>query len=234
MSSLLNAHDITVKYGGHLVVDHVSFELNRGEVMAIVGPNGAGKSTLMKAVLGLIPCEGRVHWHEDVRIGYVPQHLNFDRDFPITVEELFALKITTKHVQRETKRLLEEVHAGHLAGKLLGSLSGGEMQRVFIAYALANDPEILFFDEPSSGIDVTGEETIYALIHELSEAKKLTIVLISHDLDIVYEHATSVLCLNRRMVCHGVPRVALSASNIDKLYGKHTGVYGHEHSHHDV
>lgn len=229
--ALLNAHDVTVKIAGHTIVEGVSFALERGEVMAIVGPNGAGKSTLMKAILGLIPSEGRIHWHEDAKLGYVPQRLSFDRDFPITVEELFALKLPGKRVKHEAKKLLEEVHGGHLAEKLLGDLSGGELQRVFIAYALAGNPDILFLDEPSSGIDVSGEETIYTLIHELSQKKHLTIVLISHDIDVVYKHATNVLCLNRKMICHGVPRTALSNETLDTLYGKHTGVYGHEHHH---
>jgi zinc transport system ATP-binding protein len=229
--ALLNVHDLSVVIGDHHLVDHVSFELERGDVLAIVGPNGAGKSTLMKAVLGLMPSEGRIHWHEEVKIGYVPQSLSFDRDFPITVEEFFALKLPAKNLHKETKRLLTEVHAAQLSGKLLGGLSGGELQRVFIAYALAGNPDILFFDEPSSGIDVSGEETVYTLIHELAHVKKMTIVLISHDLDVVYEHATTVLCLNRKMICQGAPRVALSATNMDAMYGKHAGVYGHEHTH---
>lgn len=226
--ALLNVHELSVAYGGRKVVDAVSFTLERGDVLAIVGPNGAGKSTLMQAILGLIPYEGRVHWHEDVKIGYVPQYFDFDRTFPMTVVEFFALKSSGKQGAREAKRMLSEVHAAHLLEKQLGELSGGELQRVFIAYALSGDPEVLFFDEPSSGIDVTGEETIYALIDELSQKKGLTIVLISHDLDIVYEHASSVLCLNRKMVCNGVPHEALTAETIDRLYGKHAGVFGHE------
>lgn len=231
---ILEVKDLRVQYGAYTAIEHVSFSVNRGDILAIVGPNGSGKSTLMKAMLGLIPHDGEVVRNIEGEIGYVPQYFHFDRSFPLTVYEMFLLKLhgslwlPRRSARRRVIELLTEVHAAHLIDRELGALSGGELQRVLIAFALAKNPIALFFDEPSSGIDIGGEETIYMLIHELSEKKKLTILLISHDLDVVYEHATNVLCINKRMVCHGVPHVALSEGVIQKLYGHHTSVYEHE------
>lgn len=232
---LLQVKNLTVTLGEHTIVDRVSFSMERGSVLAVVGPNGSGKTTLLKAILGLVSSEGVVEWEKKVVVGYVPQRFDFDRTFPLTVRELFLLRLAHgfwfrgESASLEIATALRTVGAGSLIDKRIGNLSGGELQRVLIAYSLIGRPDILFFDEPSTGIDVFGEETVYHLIHQLVEEKGLTVFLISHDLDIVYQHATEVLCLNRKMMCHGIPREVLTGEMLEKLYGHHTGAYAHRH-----
>ncbi len=232
---LLSVKNLTVHFGEILVVDKVSFDIEKGDILAIIGPNGSGKTTLIKAILGLVLFEGGVTWGNKVRIGYVPQRFDFDRTFPLTVRELFMLRVPhgfwvgRKQAQQEIVRALRFVGAEKVLDKRIGELSGGELQRVLIAYSLIGEPDILFFDEPSTGIDIGGEETVYNLIHRLVHERALTVVLISHDLDVVYQHATQVLCINRKMVCHGVPREVLTGDLLEKLYGTFAGTYEHKH-----
>lgn len=234
--SLLSVKNLTVKLGEYTAIDRISFDLDKGDILAVIGPNGSGKTTLLRAILNLTPYDGEVSWDKDVRVGYVPQRFDFDRTFPITVREAFLLKKTKhgfwvgrKHADNEIKVALRAVGAQKLIDKQIGVLSGGELQRVLIAYSLIGKPDILFFDEPSSGIDVGGEETVYHLIHGLVLKTGLTVFLISHDIDVVFQHATKVICLNRQLICRGVPREVLTGEVLQKVYGHHVGKYEHHH-----
>ena len=236
---LLEVKDLSVRIGNHLAVERVSFAVEAGEVVAIVGPNGSGKTTLIKAILGLINYSGSVHLAGRTVVGYVPQRFSFDRNFPITVKEFLLLQMEEASIffpnskaLRRIKNALEEVHGEDFLDSLLGELSGGQLQRVLIAAALQNEPNIVFLDEALSGIDAGGEETVYSLIRELSISKNLAIVMISHDLDVVYQHCRRVICLNRKMICAGRPQEALSKETLDKLYGAHTSIYEHEANNH--
>ncbi len=233
--SLLSVKNLTVSYGDKVVVENVSFELNRRDILAVIGPNGSGKTTLMKAILALVPATGEIHWPEKTRCGYVPQRFDFDRTFPLTVAEAFLLRLGHNFWWRdvrsnqEIKAALEQVGALSLLDQRIGDLSGGQLQRVLIAYSLLGKPEILFFDEPATGIDLGGEETVYNLIHKLVHEAGLTVIFISHDLDVVYRHATAVICLNRKMVCHGAPRQVLTGEMLEQIYGQYVGAYQHQH-----
>jgi len=153
--------------------------------------------------------------------------------------EFFKLKGVTHKMTMELLTLVgfkeDHPHQGHLREHVLnrkiGILSGGELQRVLIAWALIGDPDVLLFDEPTSGVDVSAEETIYELLKKLQEKKKLSIILISHDLNVVYRFATKVICLNQEMVCYGPPREVLDKESLAKLYGADMGVYQHVHNH---
>ncbi|MBI5619920.1 metal ABC transporter ATP-binding protein [Candidatus Gottesmanbacteria bacterium] len=235
---VLSARQITVKFDDHLILNHISFDVVRGSTLAIIGPNGAGKTVLFKVLLGLIPYEGTVSWAPDVRIGYVPQKLSVGRDLPLTVFEFLKFK---EEDPEKIKELLQSVgfkkeQTSHIHNDLrvlqtrIGSLSGGELQRVLIAYALLGDPQVLLFDEPTSGIDIAGEETMYSLIHNIQREKNLTILFISHELEIVYKHAGNVLCLNKERICFGTPKKVINQESLFKLYGEDTHVYKH-HEH---
>ncbi|TAK05748.1 metal ABC transporter ATP-binding protein [Patescibacteria group bacterium] len=234
--NLLAVHNVSVRYHDRTVVDHVDFTVDRGDVVAIIGPNGSGKTTLLKAVLGVVtPSEGAVHWHGSPRIGYVPQRVDLERGFPMTVEELLLLKLTDRPFWRHDRAThgrvsaeLARVGADKLIEKRVSELSGGELQRVLIAFALVDRPDVLCLDEPSSGIDVEGEETIYNLIHRLAEQDKLTVLLVSHDLDIVFKYATKVICINRKLMCAGVPSRVLTPEMIQRAYSG-ASTYKHEH-----
>lgn len=233
---ILKVKDLTVKFEKEVVLDKISFSVKKGEVFAVVGPNGAGKTTLFRALFGFIPYEGKIKWQEGAKKGYVPQRLSVKSYFPITVKEFLNLKLEKKDPElifqvlknvgfKKDEHHLEE----HLLNKKLGVLSGGEFQKTLIAFALLDKPDVLLFDEPTSGIDIGSEETIYNTLARLRDEQGLTIIFISHDIQMVYHYVDNVLCLNKEAVCFGGPADALSADVLQKLYGKEAGVFSHEH-----
>jgi zinc transport system ATP-binding protein len=227
--NILKVTGLSVNFGRQKILDNVSFSVERDGTLAIIGPNGAGKSVLFRAILGLIPYEGEVKWATDIKIGYVPQKLFVQKDLPLTVLEFLKLK---ENNIADIEKILNSVgikKTGVLNTRL-GDLSGGEMQRVLIANALLGNPQVLLFDEPTSGVDIAGEETIYALIERLKKEVDLTIIFISHELDIVYKHATDVLCLNKEKICFGKPKEVIDKETLGKMYGEDIKVYlHHEH-----
>jgi|SRR3989344_308776 len=231
---ILEVKDLSVSFDDFNVFHDVNFEVGRGEVVAIVGPNGSGKSVLFRALLRLLNYQGTIHWAKHTKIGYVPQKLFVDNQFPVSVGDFFSFKTKSKEVVIEA--LNSVGFAGdfnqlkkHLLHKKLGALSGGQLQRILIAWSILNKPDILLFDEPTSGIDVGGEETIYNLLHKLQTHSNLSIILISHDLNIVYKYADKVLCLNKEMVCYGAPHEVLDPQSLSQLYGGETKFYQHQH-----
>lgn len=236
--TILSVENVTVIKHNHKIVEDVSFEVHKGETVALIGPNGAGKTTIFKALLGLIPHLGTVTWEKGTAIGYVPQRLYIEPDLPLTTREFFETKEKSRSKiaeALETVGITKEgnVHSSqnHILQNKLGNLSGGEIQRVLIAWSLLGNPDVLLFDEPTSGVDVVGEETIYSLLQKLKEKKGLTILLISHELEIVYKYATNVICINKEKVCYGPPKLVLDKKTLDRLFGEEVGVYKHEHHH---
>lgn len=232
---ILATNNVTVLRSGTKVVQDVSVSLESGQVLAVVGPNGAGKTTFMKAILGLLPFRGTVTWAKDVRIGYVPQKVSIPTSFPLTVEEFFLLKNKESFWFRkkgEKNVWLERVGASHLLRKKMAELSGGELQRVLIAYALHGNANVLCLDEPSAGIDIGGGQTVYGLLSELRATQNKTIILISHDLDVVFKYADQVLCIDQHQICSGRPASVLTAETIERMYGSHATLYSH-HDHHE-
>jgi zinc transport system ATP-binding protein len=237
-TNILSISGLNVKFNSHHILDDVSFTVNRDSTLAIIGPNGAGKTVLLRAILGLIPYTGVVNWAGDVKIGYVPQKLYVAKDFPLTVSEFLHFKEKDHRSIHEILRSVgfKDVKSSHLHNDVrilktkLGNLSGGELQRVLIAYALLGKPNVLLFDEPTSGVDLSAEETIYSLIDKLKKDKDLTIIFISHELQVVYKYADSVLCLNKEKICFGPPREVVDNESLTKLYGEEVHHY-HHHEH---
>ena len=247
----LSVENLCVKADNRHLVENITFSIEEGRIVAIIGPNGAGKTTLIKAILGLIPYETgsvslfgrpfkRVNSHDG--IGYVPQRLEFDRTFPLTVSELlrftvpplYAFPFRKRSEEKEhIDRLLKTVGAQDLMGRNIGSLSGGELQRVMIAKAIVNEPKLLILDEPASGVDIEGQERFHDLVKRLNKEKGLTVILISHDLNVVYRFADDVLCLNRKLVCSGKPEEMLTDEVIKSVYGEMMGAYIHSCHEHD-
>ncbi|MGE0713384.1 MAG: metal ABC transporter ATP-binding protein [Planctomycetota bacterium] len=229
--TLLEVSDLTVTLGGRCVVDGLSFTVQRGEILTILGPNGAGKTVLLRALLGSVPYAGSVTWAPGVRFGYVPQRVPYFRDTPLTVAEFFALKRVTRVEDREAvaRALLAEVALdAAVLDRGIGELSSGQFQRVLIAWALLGDPDVLLFDEPTTGVDVGAEESVYRLLARLHQERGLTMLLVTHDLSLVYSLSTSVLCINRRRLCAGPPRQVLTPESLHELYGAEVKVYPHE------
>ena len=225
---ILKVKNLKVVLDGQEVIKNLSFEVKKGEVLTILGPNGGGKTVLLKALLGILPYEGEIMWQKEVKIGYVPQRLPFIKDIPMSVEEFFKLKEASSE---EMKAILNSVGiAEKFLNRNIGDLSSGQFQRVLIAWALIRNPDVLLFDEPTIGVDISGEETIYSLLSKLKEERNLTILLVTHDLSVVFKFSTFVICLNKCPVCQGTPKEVLSPENLRDLYGEEVKFYEH-HKH---
>lgn len=230
---ILRVRDLAVAIGSEKILSGIAFEVEKGDVLAIVGPNGAGKSVLLRTLLGLVKHDGELQWKENVKIGYVPQRFFVDRELPLTAEEFLNLKGISglnKEKLFESVGLLRSGEDRAILSKRLGVLSAGQIQRILVAWAIAGDPDVLLFDEPTTGIDIGGEETIYNLLHDLQAKKEITLLLVSHDLDVVYRHANKVLCLNKQMVCFGAPQEVFRPEHMTKMYGEEMSFYQH-HDH---
>ena len=239
---------LNVRVGDAILLEDVNASIRCGETTAIIGPNGAGKTTLLSAMMGLMPYEGKIdfcmtseHGGGAPRIGYVPQRIDFDRGMPVTVLDYLCLSHQKKplwlgkkpDIRERSLSNLDRVAAAHLAERPLGKLSGGELQRVLLALAIMDEPDILLLDEPVSGVDMAGGELFCDLIDELHREKRFTLVLVSHDLSVVTSHADHVICINKTVQCQGRTVEVLTKETISRVYGLHVGIYEHDTcSHH--
>lgn len=215
-----------VTIGSTVILENVNLHIHCGELTAIIGPNGAGKSTLIKALLGEMPHSGSLKFVQSDDgimkapvMGYVPQSINLDISSPTTVLDLFLasrskypawLIRSKKEIARVNERLAK-VRAEHLVPRRIGALSGGELQRVLLALALDPVPEILLLDEPVSGIDQNGLELFYETVSDIRKAYDLSIILVSHDMDMVRKYADRVVLLNKTVLKTGLPDEVLGS-----------------------
>lgn len=227
--NILDVKNINVEMGGIKILDSISFSVEEGEVFVIIGPNGAGKTVLLKSLLGLVDYNGEIKWAPDVKIGYVPQRLDIDSNIPLTVEEFLRLR-SKKITKDKIKEVLGYMQLDEKILKLgFGEISVGQRQRILIAWAVLGNPSVLLFDEPTADIDIAGQESIYNLIKHLQEKMNLTIILVSHDLSVVYRYAQKVLCLNKKNICVGAPSEVINPDQLAKLYGSERAFYHHNH-----
>jgi len=226
--AILKVKNLSVELDGEKIINNLSFEVGEKETLMILGPNGAGKTILLRTLMGFLPFKGEIIWKKGIRIGYVPQRLPLIKDIPLSVEDFFNLKKVSKEKIREYLNLVG-IKDSSVLKRRIGTLSSGQFQRILIAWGLIGDPEVLLFDEPTSGIDIGGEETIYGLLEKLKKEKNLTIFLVTHDLSIVSRQATNVLCFNKKMLCYGPPKEILTSQNISQLFGEEIGFYQHKH-----
>jgi len=240
MTPAIQLEGVTAGYAD-VVVEGVDLSVEPLEYLGLVGPNGGGKTTLLRVILGLLtPWAGSVRVLGEPparvrpRIGYVPQYASFSRDFPVCVREVvltgrlgrtrsvFGFDAGDKRIAAQS---LDEVELGELAGRPIATLSGGQLQRVLIARALASRPELLILDEPTASIDPAVERSLFDLLSDLNH--HMTIVVSTHDVAFVTEYARRVACLNRTLVCHETR--ALDGAALESLYGH--GVRAVDHSH---
>ena len=220
---------------GQLDIFHnVNIHIHCGQLTALIGPNGAGKSTLLKAILGEVEHSGSLHYIDAKGehtghpvIGYVPQYLDFDVSAPISVQDMFMACLTKRpvwlmpagSVRERALKGLAKVRAEYLIDRRLGALSGGELQRVLLALALDPLPDLLLLDEPVSGVDHNGLELFYEIVSELREKEDISIILISHDLNLVYKHADQVVLLNHEVIVSGTPEQVFSDERTRNIFG---------------
>ncbi len=238
---IIELEDINFRYGNEPVLQGISLSVYRGDYDGIIGPNGGGKTTLLKIILGLLkPTSGKVRlfgrdiedFKEWSKLGYLPQKMTqADGRFPITVQEVVGQGRIAKagFFRRLSEadfaavdRALKMGEVYDLKDRLISDLSGGERQRVFIARALAGEPEILILDEPATGIDVASQSRFYRFLKELNAAHGMTILFVSHDIDILSHEASRLICINRRLVCDGAASLIFKENRnlLENLYGE--------------
>ncbi len=241
---VVHVHHVNVRLGDAQVLDDVSFDLDAGHFLAIVGPNGAGKSTLVKVALGLLRPDsghaalfGREPGHFPERIGYVPQLKTFDRSFPATAVELVVTGLRRRWPARVTASeremaddALRQVGAAVLADRGLSRLSGGELQRAYLARALVRRPQLVLLDEPATGVDYLAEHDLYDLLETYQRDTGATVAMVTHDLAAARYHASRVLVLNRRIHGFGLPDDVLCEACLQEAYG-HVGHAHVPHTH---
>ena len=217
----LEVEHLSVAFGRTAVLRDLSFRVAQGSTLAVIGPNGAGKTVLFRALIGAIPYQGTVRWASGTRLGYVPQKLDIERDLPLTGDDFLAAKAALASVPpADVRRSLALVAlAPEVVARPIGALSGGQFQRLLLAFALLGSPTALLFDEPTAGVDEPGEERLYETIHRLQEERGLTLMLISHELSLVSRYATDVLCLGREPACFGPPDEILTPALLEQIYG---------------
>ncbi|HAB15965.1 MAG TPA: metal ABC transporter ATP-binding protein [Verrucomicrobiota bacterium] len=242
----IEVRGLRVTLGGTPVLRGVDLHVARGQIVALIGPNGSGKTTLLRCLLGLQPPshgEMRIFGQRigpEVlrRVGYVPQRLALDRSFVLSVREFLSLRLRETQgwfwQRRQTTdsalhAALPEFDLDPLMDRPVAGLSGGQLQRVLIAFSLLAKPELLLLDEPTAGVDTPGENTFYELIAGIHQRHQLTVVLVSHDLSMVYRHAARVFALNGVICCEGTPEEVMNADSLKQAYGIHVTPYHHDH-----
>jgi zinc transport system ATP-binding protein len=247
-SLAVEVRGLHVAFGDTAVLRGVNLRVPQGQIVALIGPNGSGKTTLLRCLLGLQKYsqgEVRIFGERNLdkvlpRVGYVPQKLALERSFILSVREFLALRLrSTRNWFFKSHKQLDElikpalVHIGveELLDRPIAQLSGGQLQRVLIAYALLSKPDLLLLDEPTAGVDTPGEETFYDLIAHVQRQYKLTVILVSHDLSMVYSHASRVYALNGVICCEGPPEQVMNAESLKQAYGIHATPYAHHHHH---
>lgn len=229
---LLEVDKLKVKYHSYEVLRDISFSIEKGDYVAVVGPNGAGKTTLIRALLGLIDnTEGTITF-DSSKIGYLQQKISLgESKFPASVEEIIKTglmiqkkfpKIFTKSDNEKIDEILHRIGIADLRNKLIGKLSGGELQKVLLARALISKPEILFLDEPTTALDPLSREKFYLLLKELNEQTNITILLVSHDIGTVGKYAKKMLYIDRTLVFFDTFDEFCKSSDMTKYFGSLT------------
>ncbi len=232
---LISADKITYQFVDKLILDAVSLDIHANEIITLIGPNGAGKSTLIKCLLGLLPvASGEVSRKTALNIAYIPQKTYLNPSIPIRVEGFLGL--AGDFTEAEMLAALTRVGAEKLLQSDLHKVSGGEFQRVMLARAILRKPELLVLDEPTQGMDVAGQQSLYALLNELREELGSAILMVSHDLHLVMSNTDRVICLNQHVCCSGHPESVSTDPAYLQLFGIKEGdglaVYEHHHDHH--
>ncbi|KJR40189.1 zinc ABC transporter ATP-binding protein [Candidatus Magnetoovum chiemensis] len=245
-TNCIEVKDVNFSYNNNLVLENISFDVKTGEYLGIIGPNGSGKTTLIKIILGLInAASGKItilgkdinKFKERYKIGYVPQRMSQSGfSFPATVYEVIQSGLTPKlglfKRPRKTdityiEHIMDITKTSHYRDRLIGKLSGGQKQMVFIAKALVGDPEILILDEPVTGVDIASQEKFYKFIEHLNKTFAITIIFITHDLGVISKEASSILCINKKVCCYAHPDMIVKDNFLEEIYGRKVSIHKH-------
>jgi len=231
---LISVKSVSYEIKGNTILKDISFVLNRAEITTIIGPNGAGKSTLIGIVSGLIQqFSGSVTRHQDLKIGYLPQKIHLNPLMPLSVKGFLSLP--HQQTEQAVLKALKSTGVDYLVNQSIHDLSGGELQRVLLARTTLGEPDLLILDEPTSGVDITGEADMYELISQLKTTLNCAVLLVSHELHLVMSQTDQVLCLNKHLCCFGQPEMVQQHPEYLALFGQHApaalAVYKHQHDH---
>jgi len=231
--TVLSVRKLSVSFGQRTVLHDLTFDVTRGENLAIIGPNGAGKTVLLRALMNQLPYEGVIEWAPETKLGYVPQAIAADRQLPLQVDDLLTAKARLlKLPDGAVRQAASIVGLGtELLTTRIGVLSGGQFQKTMITFALLGDPNVLLVDEPTASLDELAQEHIYELLEKLRLERNLTVLLVSHDLSVVYQFASKVLCLSKGKLCFGSPRDVLTPDTLAAVYSAVPKFYQHVHQH---
>ncbi len=225
MKPIVELKDVHLTLSGYRVLHDITLDIQSNEIVSLIGLNGSGKTTLLKLILGIHkPTKGKVI-NRAKKTGYVPQRFDFDRTIPFSVLEL--LRTYSGRSEDDIMKKLEETESMHLVNKPVGGLSGGEMQRVLIANALLAQPDLLLLDEPTSGLDVAGEKDFFCMIEDIHKKYKMSVIIVSHDIHLIFNHAKKVFCIDHCLVCHGHPSEVKKSDAFSKLFGPHLVPFKH-------
>ena len=230
---LIEISNLEIKYGSKKVLQNINLSLNAGEIVTIVGPNGSGKTSLFKAIIGSIPySNGKIRIKPNIRVGYVPQQLKVDQTLPITVERFLKLAIKDYN---DTEKIAAFLGSKNIFKEQINNLSGGQMQRVLLARALINEPEVLLLDEATRGLDQPGIAAFYRKIENISKKTNCAVLMISHDLHVVMRASDRVICVNGHICCEGTPESVATSPEYQTLFGSEIdstfALYKHKHDH---
>ena len=232
--TLITADNISLNHQGKNILDSVSFKLHQGEFITLIGPNGAGKSSLIKILLGLIHQDsGKVKYSKNIRLGYTPQTFSPNPFIPISVIDFLSLN---QKVETDlTNEIIEITGIAGLLDSPLKKLSGGELQKVLLARALLNKPNVLILDEPAQNLDIDGQMQLYKLIQDIHQKNNCAVLMVSHDLHRVMKESTQVLCLYHHICCQGHPESILNDEQFNDLFADQINelmtTYEHHHNH---
>lgn len=235
---LVDVQEVGLKIQQKQILRDINFKVRRGEIVTLIGPNGAGKTALLKIILGLFkPTVGKVLLAPGLRIGYIPQILTVESLMPLNVGRFLLLSPKANVPKRDA--MVAELGIEYLLGSPIQSISGGELQRVLLARALLNEPDLLVLDEPAHGIDINGQAVLYQLISNMRTKLNCSILMVSHDLHLVIAGTDQVVCLNQHICCSGHPSAVMQNPEFIELFGAKVAaelaVYTHHHDHqHDL
>jgi zinc transport system ATP-binding protein len=245
MNRQIEIEQLKLILGTHTVLEDININIHKGDFISIVGPNGGGKSSLLKLMLGLLnPTEGKIRIEgqnpkdlDTHYFGYVPQLKTADRSFPALAIELVASGLKANWITRLTGELkdksldaMRQVSAEHLAFRPLNKLSGGEMQRIYLARSIARNPSILLLDEPATGIDISSENDLNEILNKIRNEKNTTVIMVTHDWESAYHHSDKVIILNKKVICFDRPEQAFTDEYLRIAFGheghKHKMIFG--------